>query len=127
MTSKPLNHIQLKSADLLLAVADNCRRIRERFKRSETKIILSFLDVKDNPLHETQMISNQIIVIYRSGRFEVLPQGINGYCMKDYLGVRYSRIKYWCVLPALGSKHNPAGSSSISGIMHSENRDVYEC
>ena len=124
MFSEPLNHIKMSSKEFLEAVSRNCARIRRKIQDSENKIIFGMLDVKSNPLHETQGISNQLIILYKSGRFEVLPQNINGYNMKDYLGVRYNRITHWSVLPAPGSPSNPATGIQI---YYSPNKDVYEC
>jgi len=42
---------------------------------------------------------NQLFIVYKNGVSEVLPRGLFGNKIKDYLGLNFTRIKYWTVLP----------------------------
>jgi hypothetical protein len=104
----------------------NYLKIREGIKESENNIIFGFLDIKEFPLEWTEECSNQILVVYRTGRFEVLPRGVNGGALRDYLGIAYHRITKWTVLPTPGSKDNPSRFIPVSGLSGTA-RDIYEC
>jgi hypothetical protein len=71
-------------------------RVAKKLRESKNNINLSFVegDVKD-----TIECENQILVQYKNGRFELLPHGVTGFQIKDYLGIRYFRIAKWTVMP----------------------------
>lgn len=66
---------------------------------SENNINVAMVDIKEYSTDMTEECFNQILVEYSNGRFELLPQGVNGYNIKDYLGIRYPRIVRWGAMP----------------------------
>lgn len=62
---------------------------------------LSILTNKHDEILRPYEFSNQLLVIFSSGQMEMLPRGLFSKQIKDYLGVRYNAIKYWCVMPLL--------------------------
>lgn len=123
---KPLAPKQMSHADLLRAINKNAGIINRAFKKAENNINLAFLDINEYPLHLTQLLINQIIVMYRNGRFETLPIGINGPAIKDFLGIRYPRITHWSAMPACGSRHHFARFPSDKAH-YPKDKDIYEC
>lgn len=72
-------------------------RVAARLRNSENNIILPFIE--GNKLDDTIESENQILVQYKNGRYELLPYGVTGFQVKDYLGIRYFRIARWTVMP----------------------------
>lgn len=100
-------------------------RIRDGFAHSENKIILGFVDIKEFPIEETDDCTNQIIVMYENGRVDALPTGICGGQIRDYLQLRFFKIKYWCAIPSSKSRKNPCFQMKANTI--SSDKDIYEC
>ena len=86
---------------------DNAARIHKATQESNLFFNLKFLDAKKHDITETMQCRNQVLVVYKNGRFEILPTTIHGQVIKDYLGVQFSRIKYWTVLPTPGHRLHP--------------------
>lgn len=86
-------------------------------------INLSFLDVNEFPVKESFALANQVIVVYKNCIYEVLPKGINGDKIKDYLGVKFSRIRFWAPLPIRGADNNPIPIKKILRITKA--KDIY--
>ena len=68
-------------------------------KESKNNFILSFLDIKKYPLSMTARLNNQILIKFRNGQCELMPRGINGYEVKTYLGIQFTKVKQWALLP----------------------------
>ena len=68
-------------------------------KESKNNFILSFLDINKYPISMTARLNNQILVKFKNGQCELLPRGINGYEVKTYMGVQYTKVKQWSLLP----------------------------
>ena len=118
LTFKPIaGEEQLKIA------AENCRKLSADIRKSNIIFGIQFLKIKDHPLKLTDKLLNQIMVVYRTGKFEVLPSGLNGERIKDYLGVQYARIVLWAALPLSGHKLHPV-KNKLRGIRNEE-RDIY--
>lgn len=106
----------------------NYLKIRHAIQDSKDNINFGLLNIIDYPLTLTERCNNQILLVYRNGRFEILPSGVVGARIKDYLGLRYHRIQRWTALPAAGSNDNPAtGNHGTPQIMSHKGRDIYEC
>jgi hypothetical protein len=76
------------------------RELRERVDAlTKNNINLKFVSIRDIKIEETDGCINQIVVRYRNKSFDVLPRSIHGAKIKDFLGVRYTRIESWAVLP----------------------------
>jgi hypothetical protein len=104
----------------------NYLKIRHAIKESENNIIFGFLDIKQYPLEWTEACSNQILLVSKSGRFELLPRGVNGGAIREYVGIAYSRITKWTILPTPTSKDHPSRYIQMSGLAGKQ-RDIYEC
>lgn len=104
---------------------ENGRSIRSCFRESKNNINLAFLDAKHHNILDTSMLANQVVVLFRNGRFEVLPVGVNGLAIKDYLGVRFHRIAYWSAFPSIASDLNPIKQPGTSRFK--TDNDIYEC
>lgn len=91
----------------------NFRKIRKAIESSENNIIFQMVSVKDIPLNLANGCKNQIVIMYKTNRMEILPVGVDGTKIKDYLGVRYNRITHWSVL------------SMPSNMLRSELSDIY--
>lgn len=104
---------------------NNYLKIREAIHSSENNIIFGLLDINEYPLELTEDCSNQIFIMYRTGRFEVLPRGVNGAAIRDYVGIAYHRIVGWTALPRPGAKGHPIHlpKQVLSGTA----KDIYEC
>jgi len=101
------------------------KRMHDAMKATENNINCGMLDIREYDLLDTKHFINQIMVLYKNGRFDVLPYGILGTLIKDYLGIRYPKIRYWTVLPPPGSKKNPvAARNQIS--RYSPHKDILE-
>jgi hypothetical protein len=78
--------------------------LRKNIILSTNKLELGFIkqDFKipeQDVVDQTQVTQNQIMVVFKNGRYEVLPRGITGYRIVSYLGPRYRRIIEWTVMP----------------------------
>lgn len=98
-------------------------KLRQQLLGSEDVFELHFLNIKDHPLAITAECFNQVVVMYRNGKFEILPIKINGEHISTYLGVHYGRIEKWSLMPAATLVNN---STKINGYNTSD-RDVYQC
>jgi len=98
------------TADLMA----RARALIPHFEKSKNKIIFSLLPIKDYKITVTIKLTNQLIIQYANGTLEILPKGITGYKVKDYLGVQYGKIKAWGVLPITG-KRLPNGTRDFYG------------
>jgi hypothetical protein len=98
------------TADLMA----RARALKPHFEKSKNKIIFSLLPAREHKITVTIKLTNQLIVQYTNGTVEILPKGITGYKVKDYLGVQYGKIKAWGVLPITG-KRLPNGTRDFYG------------
>lgn len=100
------------------------RSLRERIDVLKNNINLRFISVNDIPITETEGCINQLVIKYRNGSYDVLPRNINGYRIKDFVGVRYSRIVEWACFPfdppiVIANK---MAASSSKRYLYGENR-----
>lgn len=102
---------------------DNRDILAQALRDGKNNINLTFLPQKDYNVLMTEELLNQVMVVYRNGRFEILPVGVTGARVREYLGVWFSRIKCWTLLPIGGHEKNPVKSPAYG--VRSE-RDVYE-
>lgn len=123
MISKPILTRYTSRKDINAQVQVNKRRIQKGMRECKNNFIFPFLNAKEYPLHETLLIGNQIMVVYKNGKFEVLPSRVNGMGIKDYLGIRYSRIVMWTPMPAVGSAVHPIKKDIP--LLYSEATDLY--
>lgn len=119
--------IRMTKAEERVWISENCDIINESLLASKNNFIFGFLDVEEHPLDFTYYIGNQIVVVYRGGSMEMLPIGVNGTAIKDFLGVRYGRIRYWGVMPDKYSDLNPCqfNSQKTKDALYLPYRDVY--
>lgn len=73
--------------------------VKSKSEENKLPLQLSFISIDELSIDKTIGISNQIMVMYRNGEFEVLPKHTNGANVREYLGFKYSRIRFWCLLP----------------------------
>lgn len=100
-------------------------------KNSKNNINFGLLENKEHPIDKlTERANNQLLIVFKNGRFEVLPSGISGNKIKDYLGIRFYRIRFWTAMPAAASPLNPVMDNLDNkrwGKITSHNgRDIYE-
>lgn len=89
--------------DALETLHKNTAKIRANF-REENNIMFPLLDIKETPIELTEQCSNQLLVVYANGSYDVLPRKVAGSCVRDYLQVRYGRIVKWGALPIINSR-----------------------
>ncbi len=85
----------------------NLKKIREASEEAPLFFNLKFLDAKKHDITETMGCRNQLLVVYKAGRFEVLPVGVNGQVIKDHLGIQFGRIRFWAALPTPSHRLHP--------------------
>jgi hypothetical protein len=102
----------LSAEELEILWRENGARISQAIKDSNSEFNLKFLDAKKHDITQTMSHRNQILVVYKNGRFEVLPTSINGQIIKDYLGVQFTRIKMWAAFPTPGHTLHPISSAT---------------
>ena len=124
MISKPILTKYTSRADVNARVQVNKKRIQKGMRECKNNLIFPMMDVKEYPLHETLNMSNQIMVLYKTGRFEVLPAKINGLTIRDYLGIRFHRIVMWTPMPVPGTPASPMAYKAGSNFMNPET-DLY--
>ena len=73
--------------------------IKKLIDASKDNINLSFVSVEECPIEWTDECVNQVVVRYRNKRCEILPARIHGPRIKEYLGVKYTRVTHWTVMP----------------------------
>lgn len=92
-------------------------------KESKININLSFIPISQFNLKDTQGVLNQIVVVYKNGLFEILPRGMVGYRVKEYLGVNFNRVAFWGMLPLRGTEENPLPIRGARGPK--QGKDIY--
>lgn len=85
---------------------NNFAEVQTRIHDVKFPYQLSLININEIPLDKTFGILNQILVMYKNGIFDVLPQGVNGLNIRDYLGFKYSRIVFWTMLPLKSSPNH---------------------
>lgn len=88
-------------------------KIRHLFKTSPRKLILSFIDVKDNLHVSMPFTNNPCLILFKDGSYQLLPSGIAANGVKRALGAKYSRIAYWTVLPSFRCPSHPLYSGPL--------------
>jgi len=85
---------------------NNFAEVQARIHDVKIPYTLSLININEIPLDKTFTMKNQIMVMYKNGTFDVLPQGVNGLNIRDYLGFKYSRIVFWTMLPLKSSPNH---------------------
>jgi hypothetical protein len=106
-------------------VSSNEPSIRERIRENKLPLNLSFININEVGLEATSDIPNQVMVMYRNGEFEVLPKGVNGDRIKEYIGFKYTRITYWCMLHMPNSKGHFIDLSQPIHKLLKKPRDIF--
>jgi len=117
------DRITQDEADRRNAMPVNFRKLNDAMKDTEINVNFRFLPIEDFSFNMSHLCSNQIAVMFRNGKIEVIPSAINGTDIKAYLGVRFSRVRYWTALPAIGSASHPTRKFTLNP--HAEKNDIY--
>jgi len=91
---------QVKTVDEARDITKKNRAtLHQIIKDQKNNINLTFLDATKHSILTVYDMSNTILVVYRNGMYDLVPAGLSGTTIKEYLGIRFNRIKYWAVLP----------------------------
>ena len=82
---------------------ENFEEVKAKVHEYTLPLTLSFIPISEIPITKTRRIINQIMVMYRNGVFEVLPTNVNGGNVAEYLGLKFSRVTHFCLMPMRGS------------------------
>lgn len=118
-----------KAEALAKLILSDHKDLRKKFSEAKININVAFVSVDEESLIKSLEIGNQIIVIYKNGVFDALPLRINGIKkIKEWLGIRIHKIKYWGVLPTSNNPIHPVTKASIkhgNGTVVNLNKDIH--
>jgi hypothetical protein len=81
--------------------------IKDLLRLSPKKLILSFINIKDNSHIGISHTGNQILVCMKSGEFRLFQSGVVTKDIDKMLGVNRANVRYWTVLPTRKSPQHP--------------------
>ena len=80
------------------------RELARKLKESPHEIKLKFINI-DNSTSGLDKSYHQMIVVFKNGRMQILPVGINTKSqLRTHLGIRMSKVIYFAILPMPGTK-----------------------
>jgi len=100
--------------------------VSARINDAKIPFTLSWIHVSELSLDTTHGIKNQIMLMYSNGIFEILPQHVNGKNIIEYVGLRFNRITYWCMLPTISSPNHFHTFHAYLTKQFNKARDVFD-
>jgi hypothetical protein len=89
-------------------------RVREYAKDHHTSLYLKLLDASVMPIGLTRECINQVVVVFKTGKMEILPTGISGDKIKKHLGLRFKQITMWGVIPSVYTPAHPCYNPAMN-------------
>lgn len=116
-----------KLMDIKAFLRKRCLEIADSFTEGEININFPIREYIPGEMIGVDSMVNQAIIIYKNGRFEVLPVGVLGTQANEYLGYKLRQIAYWGILPSVYSNEHPIQPQSGRNIEITNRRtEVYE-
>lgn len=110
--------VSLASAMRTSGYATRFDEYKERLSRTNLNINIKLLPIQGNPFTLVHDCDNPILFCMSDGSFAIAPSRLiaTENSVKNFLGIKYSRLTHWGLLPTLSSPMNMNKKCSSEGM-----------